>query len=68
MAEHEVTKTPFSQTILVGLFPEILVEDVKLMPNMVLKVLRRSLLSFLSARGNTGGGGGVIFTTQRCAG
>ena len=42
-------------------FSEILLEDVKLMPNKVLKVSRRYLLSFLSYRENTGGGGGNIY-------
>ena len=53
MAEHDVTKTTFSQTFIYG-FSEILVGDVELMPEQVLKVFRRYLLSFLSCRQNTG--------------
>ena len=40
-------------------FSEILV-DVKFMPDEVLKLSRRYLLSFFSYRGNTGEGGGNI--------
>ena len=36
-------------------FPEIFVEDIRLMPDKVLKVLRRYLLSFLSYRENERG-------------
>ena len=63
MAEHDFTKTPFSQKFLDG-FSEILIRDVKSMPDKVLEVLRRYLPLFMSYRENTGGGQ----YPQRCAG
>ena len=56
IAEHDVPKTQFSQKFLDRFFSEILIEDVKLIPNKVLKLSRRYLMSFLSYRENTGGG------------
>ena len=64
MAEHGVTKTPFSKND--GFFAT-LVGDVRLMPDKVMKVLRRYLLPFLSYRENTEGGG-VIFPTPALRG
>ena len=53
--EHDVTKTSFFKNISTDL-SEILSEDVKLMPNKVLKVSRQYLLLFLSYRENKVGG------------
>ena len=58
IAEHDVTKISFSQKFLNG-FSEILLEDVKLMPDEVLKVWRRNLLSFLGYLENAGEGGNI---------
>ena len=45
-------------------FSEILVGNVELMPDKVLKVLHCYLSSFLSYRENTGGGGGIFAHTH----
>ena len=66
MAEHDVTRTTFSQKFLKLFLSETLVGEVKSLLDKVLKVLRQYLLLFLSYRENTGGG--VIFPpSQRCA-
>ena len=56
ITENDVTKNNFLKNVLTG-FSEILIADVKLRVDKVSKVLRRYLLSSLSYRGNTGGGG-----------
>ena len=63
MAKHGVTKTLLSKQNLND-SSKILVGDVKVMPNKVLKVSRPYMQSFLSYRENMQG---VIPTPQRCA-
>ena len=60
MKKHDVTKTPLSKKKLSTHFSKILAEYDNLMPNKVLKLLRRYLSSFLSYRKNAGWV--VIFT------
>ena len=59
MVEHDVLKHHFLKEFSTD-FSEILVEDVKLMPEQVLIVSRRYLPPFLSYRENPAGGGGRI--------
>ena len=47
---------------------EVPVQDVKLMPDKVLKVLHRYLSLFWSYRENIGGGGGNIYTNTTPSG
>ena len=55
MAKHDITKTPFSQKIIDGLFSENFVEDGKLMPETILKDSRQYLPPFLSYQENPEG-------------
>ena len=65
MAWHDVAKTPLSQTFFAGLFPESLMEDVRLLLDKVLEVLRSYLPSILTYHENLDGGGGIESASPR---